>query len=172
MSMQTQATPLESLPANPQQQQQDETFVNNILEQMEDGNNAEAEYSESQQRYQDKQFGVNHQEIDQNIEQQRYEQEMQQQQQQMMQQQMMQQQMMQQAPPEKEKTFSQKLLEQLKQPLMFLVLYVFFSIPQVRKMIMNQLGRFTSSDSLLLWGTTLLAGVFGSVLFYVINRFL
>lgn len=165
------ATPISALPRGPGAQGQgedDQQFINNILKQMkDDSQESEQAYQQSQQAYQNQQFGVNPAE-----------------QHQMNQQQMKQ---MQQAqydqmdddayeqayayPEEVPLTLLEKVKRDIKAPLLFLVLYFALCAPAVRTMAVNQVARFTQNGNIQVYGTTLLLGLVGAVIFFLVNKF-
>ena len=160
------ATPISALPNGPASNQDDEKFIQNILNQMND-DNAESEqaYAQQQQQYQQQQFAVDagqqHQQNQQQIEQQaQYEQ---------MGDEGYEQQYQYEEVPEL--TFTEKVKQQVKMPVLFFVLYCILSMPFVRGFAMNQVARFTQSASKQLYGTTLLLGLLGGVIFFLVNKF-
>ena len=150
----------------------DSQFVDKILKKMEtDNSEVDQQYDNQQNSYNDQQFGLTPQQLGYQQQQQQQQQYMspeEQQQQQQMQEQYMNQNQFQ----EPTKSLAEKVKEGIKQPIIFLVLYMVLSAPPVRKLIMTQLERFTTKPSLQLWGTTFFAAVIGGVLFYVANRFI
>ena len=160
------ATPISALPRGPTSQKDDEQFIQNILNQMND-DNAESEqaYAQQQAQYQQQQFAVDagkqHQQNQEQLQQQaQYEQ---------MGEEGYEQQYQYEEVPEP--TFSEKVKENVKRPLLFFVLYVILSMPFVRTFAMNQVARFTQSAAKQLYGTTLLLGLLGGVVFYLVTKF-
>ena len=163
----TRATPLNQLPQGNDSGEDDSQFVDKILKKMEsDNNEVEQQYDNQQQAYNQQQFGLTPEQLG-------YQQHQQQQQQYYPdeQQMQMQQQYMQQM-QEPQLSFADKVKASVKQPLIFLVLYVVLSAPPLRAIVQKQLERFTSKPFLQLWGSTLLLGLVGGVLFFVANRFI
>ena len=161
------STPLNQLPQGNENSDDDTQFVDKILQKMEtDNNEVEQQYDNQQEAYNQQQFGLSPEQLG-------YQQQQQQQQQQYYpdeQQMQMQQQYMQQQIPEPTMTFADKVKSSVKQPLIFLVLYVILSAPPLRALVQKQLERFTQKPFLQLWGSTLLLGLIGGVLFFVANQ--
>jgi hypothetical protein len=160
------STPLNQLPQGNENSDDDTQFVDKILQKMEtDNNEVEQQYDNQQEAYNQQQFGLSPEQLgyQQQQQQQQYypdEQQMQMQQQYMQQQQM----------PEPTLSFADKVKSSVKQPLIFLVLYVVLSAPPLRALVQKQLERFTQKPFLQLWGSTLLLGLIGGVLFFVANQ--
>lgn len=163
------ATPINALPNGQQQGNgEDEQFIKNILNQMnEDNAESEQAYNQTQQTYQQQQFAVN-----------------QQQQHAMNQQQIAQQQQQQEMQYEQDEgnyeeqyeeapqlTLVDKVKVAVKLPLLFMVFYFVLCLPFVRTFVANQVSRFSQSASVQLYGTSLLLGLIGGVIFYLVNRF-
>jgi len=160
------ATPINALPKGPQGNgEEDSQFIQKILNQMND-DNAEADqaYQQTQDNYQQQQFAVNqeqqHQMNQQQMEQAQYEN---------MQNQQYEEQYQYEEVPEP--TFSEKVKSAIKQPILFLVLYFILCMPFVRTMMVNQVARFTQNGTIQLYGSSLLIGLVGAVVFYLVNRF-
>lgn len=154
------ATPINALPKGNLTQEDDQQFIQNILNQMKgDSQESEQNYQQSQQKYNNQQFGhspaeqheMNQQQLQSQYEQEEeyeYEEE-----------------------PVKQ-TFGDKLKRAIKGPLVFFVLYVLLCFPFVRVFVVNQIARFTENENFQLYGATLLLGLIGGVIFYLISTFL
>ena len=151
-----QSTMINQLPNNNSEGGNDAEFVNNILNQMgNDNKESDTNYRETQESYQQQQFGVDPGQIDQQNQQQLMEQQMMEQQQQ---QQMMQnQQYMDQPPVEEKKSMLVRIKEQVKNPLIFFAIFILLTIPFVRKLILTQIQKLTESANIALWSTTLIS---------------
>lgn len=162
----TRSTPLNQLPQGNENSEDDTQFVDKILQKMEtDNNEVDQQYDNQQEAYNQQQFGLSPEQLGYQQQQQQQQQYYPDEQQMQMQQQYMQQQM-----PEPTMTFGDKVKSSVKQPLIFLVLYVVLSAPPLRALVQKQLERFTQKPFLQLWGSTLLLGLIGGVLFFVANR--
>lgn len=160
------ATPINSLPAGQKQGSgEDEKFIQNILNQMnEDNAESEQAYNQTQQSYQQQQFAVD-----------------QAQQHAANQQQIAQQQEMQyeqgdegyeeQYEEVQELTFMDKAKQAVRIPLLFLVFYAVLTLPFVRTTAISLIARFSNNGSLQLYGSSLLLGLVGGIIFYLVNRF-
>lgn len=174
-----QSTMINQLPNNPESNNNnDSSFVNNILNQM-DNDNAESDnnYRETQDSYQQQQFAVDQQQIDQQNQQQMMQQQMMEQQQQMMDQQQHQQQMMNdnyssEPQVEEKKSILMKIKEYVKNPLIFLAVFVLLTLPFVRKFILTQVQRLTVNAGLQLWATTIISGILGAIIFGTASHFI
>ncbi len=154
------ATPINALPKGNLTQEDDQQFIQNILNQMKgDSQESEQNYQQAQQKYNNQQFGhkpaeqheMNQQQLQAQYEQEEdyeYEEE-----------------------PVKQ-TFGDKLKRAIKGPLLFLVLYVLLCFPFVRVFVANQIARFTENENFQLYGATVLLGLIGGVIFYLISTFL
>ena len=154
------ATPINALPKGNLTQEDDQQFIQNILNQMKgDSQESEQNYQQAQQKYNNQQFGhspaeqheTNQQQLQGQYEQEEdyeYEEE-----------------------PVKQ-TLGDKLKRAIKGPLLFLVLYVLLCFPFVRVFVANQIARFTENENFQLYGATLLLGLIGGVIFYLISTFL
>ena len=171
------ATPISQLPRGPQDDD-DQQFIQNILKQMNNDNQeSEQAYQEVQQNYNKQQFAVNHAEqhaINQKkiMEQQAL---IAQQKAQQAQYEQMEDDEYDQYEEEEEElpmTFVDKLKRDIKAPLVFLVLFFVLCLPQIRKVVFVQLGRFTQVESLKLYGSSFILGLVGAIIFYIINKFL
>lgn len=154
------ATPINALPKGNLTQEDDQQFIQNILNQMKgDSQESEQNYQQAQQKYNNQQFGHSPAEQHENNQQQlqgQYEQE-------------------EQYEYEEEsvkQTFGDKLKRAIKGPLLFLILYVLLCFPFVRVFVANQIARFTENENFQLYGATLLLGLIGGVIFYLISTFL
>ena len=121
------STPLNQLPQN-NGGEDDSQFVDKILKKMEtDNSEVDQQYENQQNSYNDQQFGLTPEQLG-------YQQQQQQQQQQQYmspeeQQQMQEQYMNQNQFQEQKKSLSEKVKEGIKQPIIFLVLYMVLSAP-------------------------------------------
>ena len=154
------ATPINALPKGNIPQEDDQQFIQNILNQMK-GDNQESEqnYQQTQQKYNNQQFGVNPAEQHERNQEQmqgQYEQE---------------EQYEYEEEPVKQ-TFSDKLKRAIKGPLLFFILYVLLCFPFVRVFVANQIARFTENENFHVYGATLLLGLVGGVIFYLVSTFL
>ena len=154
------ATPINALPKGNLTQEDDQQFIQNILNQMKgDSQESEQNYQQAQQKYNNQQFGHSPSEQHENNQQQlqgQYEQE---------------EQYEYDEEPVKQ-TFGDKLKRAIKGPLLFLILYVLLCFPFVRVFVANQIARFTENENFQLYGATLLLGLIGGVIFYLISTFL
>lgn len=154
------ATPINALPKGNLTREDDQQFIQNILNQMkEDSQESEQNYQQAQQKYNNQQFGHIPAEQHQNNQQQlqvQYEQE---------------EDYEYEEEPVKQ-TFGDKLKRAIKGPLLFLVLYVLLCFPFVRVFVANQIARFTENENFQLYGATVLLGLIGGVIFYLISTFL
>ena len=154
------ATPINALPKGNLTQEDDQQFIQNILNQMKgDSQESEQNYQQAQQKYNNQQFGHSPAEQHENNQQQlqgEYEQE---------------EQYEYEEEPVK-KTFGDKLKRAIKGPLLFLVLYVLLCFPFVRVFVANQIARFTENENFQLYGATVLLGLIGGVVFYLVSSFL
>jgi preprotein translocase subunit SecF len=154
------ATPINALPKGNLTQEDDQQFIQNILNQMKgDSQESEQNYQQTQQKYNNQQFGHNPAEQHQMNQQQlqaQYEQE---------------EDYEYEEEPVKQ-TFGDKLKHAIKGPLVFFVLYVLLCFPFIRVFVVNQIARFTENENFQLYGATLLLGLIGGVIFYLISTFL
>lgn len=158
------ATPLNALPRGPQGNENDGEFINKIMSQM-NADNAESEqaYSQTQQNYQQQQFAVdpakqhamNQQQLAQ--QQQQYQDDGQ---------------YDQQYEEEPELTTGQKIKNALKPIGLFIVIFFVLCLPFVREFMINQVARFTASDSLQVYGGTFVLGLLGGLVFYFVLKFI
>jgi len=166
------ATPISALPKQVQPNaDEDQAFIQNILQKMNDDNKeSQQAYQQTQDTYQQQQFAVNHEEIHkqnqkaikakqaqqaqyEHFEDDAYEEQYQYQE-------------------EEPLTFMEKVKRDIKTPILFIVLFFILCLPAVRKLVMNQIGRFSQNESLHIYGSTLALGIMGAIVFYVINKFL
>ena len=156
------ATPLNALPRGPQGNENDGEFIKKIMSQM-SADNAESEqaYAQTQQTYQQQQFAVDpskqHAMNQQQLAQQQYQET---------------EQYEQQYEEELELTTGQKIKNALKPIGLFIVIFFVLCLPFVREFMMNQVARFTASESLQIYGGTLALGVIGGLVFYFVLKFL
>ena len=156
------ATPLNALPRGPQGNENDGEFIKKIMSQM-SADNAESEqaYAQTQQNYQQQQFAVDpskqHAMNQQQLAQQQYQET---------------EQYEQQYEEELELTTGQKIKNALKPIGLFIVIFFVLCLPFVREFMMNQVARFTASESLQIYGGTLALGVIGGLVFYFVLKFL
>jgi hypothetical protein len=158
------ATPLNALPRGPQGNENDGEFINKIMSQM-NADNAESEqaYSQTQQNYQQQQFAVDPSK-----------------QHAMNQQQLAQQQQQyqddgqydQQYEEEPELTTGQKIKNALKPIGLFIVIFFVLCLPFVREFMINQVARFTASETLQIYGGTFVLGLVGALVFYFVLKFI
>ena len=158
------ATPLNALPKGPQGNENDGEFIKKIMSQM-SADNAESEqaYSQTQQNYQQQQFAVdpskqhamNQQQLAQ--QQQQYQDEGQYEQQ---------------YEDEPELTTGQKIKNALKPIGLFIVIFFVLCLPFIREFMMNQVARFTASESLQIYGGTFVLGLVGALVFYFVLKFI
>jgi hypothetical protein len=158
------ATPLNALPRGPQGNENDGEFINKIMSQM-NADNAESEqaYSQTQQNYQQQQFAVDPSK-----------------QHAMNQQQLAQQQQQyqddgqydQQYEEEPELTTGQKIKNALKPIGLFIVIFFVLCLPFVREFMINQVARFTVSETLQVYGGTFVLGLIGALVFYFVLKFI
>lgn len=161
------ATPISALPKGASGQgDEDQQFIQNILKQMNDDNQeSEQAYQQQQQAYQQQQFAVNQ------AEQHASNQQQIKQMQQAQYQQMGDEQYEQYQYEEPELTFMDKLKRDIKAPILFLVLYIVLCLPVVRGFAAAQMARFTQNGNLQLYGSTLILGLVGALVFFLVNRF-
>lgn len=157
------ATPLNALPRGPQANENDGEFIKKIMSQM-SADNAESEqaYSQTQQNYQQQQFAVDpskqHAMNQQQLAQQQQYQENEQ--------------YDQQYEEEPELTTGQKIKNALKPIGLFIIIFFILCLPFVREFMLNQVARFTASDSLQIYGGTLILGIIGGLVFYFVIKFI
>jgi len=154
------ATPINALPKGNIPQEDDQQFIQNILNQMK-GDNQESEqnYQQTQQKYNNQQFGHNPAEQHERNQEQiqgQYEQE---------------EQYEYEEEPVKH-TVGDKLKRAIKGPLLFFILYILLCFPFVRVFVANQVARFTENENFQLYGATILLGLVGGVIFYLVSTFL
>ncbi len=158
------ATPLNALPRGPQGNENDGEFIKKIMSQMNaDSAESEQAYAQTQQNYQQQQFAVdpakqhamNQQQLAQ--QQQQYQDDGQ---------------YDQQYEEEPELTMGQKIKNALKPIGLFIVIFFILCLPFVREFMMNQVSRFTTSESLQIYGGTLILGLIGGLVFYFVLRFI
>jgi hypothetical protein len=160
------ATPLNALPKGPQGNENDGEFIKKIMSQM-NADNAESEqaYSQTQQNYQAQQFAVdpskqhamNQQQLIQEQQQQQYQDESQYEQQ---------------YEEEPELTTGQKIKNALKPIGLFIIVFFVLNLPFLRNLITNQVARFTASETLQIYGGTIILGLIGSLVFYFVLKFI
>ena len=165
------ATPISALPRGPSSQgEDDQQFIQNILKQMKDDNQeSEQSYQQTQQAYNNQQFGVNP--AEQHQMNQKQIQEMQQQQYNQPDEQQYENEKQYAYPEEVPLTLFEKIKRDVKAPLLFLVLYFVLCLPMVRTFGATQLARFTQNANYQLYGSSLLLGLVGAVIFYLVSRF-
>ena len=155
------ATPLNALPRGPQGNENDGEFIKKIMSQM-NADNAESEqaYAQTQQNYQQQQFAVDPSK--QNA---------------MNQQQLAQQpqyqddgQYEQQYEEEPELTTGQKVKNALKPIGLFIVIFFVLCLPFIREFMINQVARFTASESIQIYGGTFVLGLIGALVFYFVLK--
>ncbi len=158
------ATPLNALPRGPQGNENDGEFIKKIMSQMNaDSAESEQAYSQTQQNYQQQQFAVdpakqhamNQQQLAQ--QQQQYQDDGQ---------------YDQQYEEEPELTTGQKIKNALKPIGLFIVIFFVLCLPFVREFMINQVARFTASESLQVYGGTLVLGLVGALVFYFVLKFI
>ena len=158
------ATPLNALPRGPQGNENDGEFIKKIMSQMNaDSSESEQAYAQTQQNYQQQQFAVdpakqhamNQQQLAQ--QQQQYQDDGQ---------------YDQQYEEEPELTLGQKIKNALKPIGLFIVIFFILCLPFVREFMMNQVSRFTASESIQIYGGTLILGLIGGLVFYFVLRFI
>jgi hypothetical protein len=158
------ATPLNALPRGPQGNENDGEFIKKIMSQMNaDSAESEQAYSQTQQNYQQQQFAVDPAK-----------------QHAMNQQQLVQQQQQyqddgqydQQYEEEPELTTGQKIKNALKPIGLFIVIFFVLCLPFVREFMINQVARFTASESLQVYGGTFVLGLVGALVFYFVLKFI
>lgn len=157
------ATPLNALPRGPQANENDGEFIKKIMSQMSaDSAESEQAYSQTQQNYQQQQFAVDpskqHAMNQQQLAQQQQYQENDQYEQQY--------------EEEPELTTGQKIKNALKPIGLFIVIFFILCMPFVREFIMNQIARFTATESLQIYGGTLILGLIGALVFYFVLKFI
>ena len=154
------ATPINALPKGNLTQEDDQQFIQNILNQMKgDSQESEQNYQQAQQKYNNQQFGHSPAEQHENNQQQlqgEYEQE---------------EQYEYEEEPVKQ-TLGDKLKRAIKGPLLFFILYVLLCFPFVRVFVANQIARFTENEYFHVYGVTVLLGLIGGVVFYLVSSFL
>ena len=157
------ATPLNALPRGPQANENDGEFIKKIMSQM-SADNAESEqaYSQTQQNYQQQQFAVDpskqHAMNQQQLAQQQQYQENEQ--------------YDQQYEEEPELTTGQKIKNALKPIGLFIIIFFILCLPFVREFMLNQVARFTASETLQIYGGTIILGLIGSLVFYFVLKFI
>lgn len=158
------ATPLNALPRGPQGNENDGEFIKKIMSQMNaDSAESEQAYTQTQQNYQQQQFAVDpakqHAMNQQHLgnQQQQYQDDAQYEQQ---------------YEEEPELTMGQKIKNALKPIGLFIVIFFILCLPFVREFTMNQVSRFTASESIQIYGGTLILGLIGGLVFYFVLRFI
>ena len=158
------ATPLNALPRGPQGNENDGEFIKKIMSQMNaDSAESEQAYSQTQQNYQQQQFAVdpakqhsiNQQQLAQ--QQQQYQDDGQ---------------YDQQYEEETELTTGKKIKNALKPICLFIVIFFILCLPFVREFMINQVARFTASESLQVYGGTFVLGLVGALVFYFVLKFI
>ena len=156
------ATPLNALPKGPQGNENDGEFIKKIMSQM-NADNAESEqaYAQTQQNYQQQQFAVDpakqHAMNQQQLAQQQY---------------IENDQYDQQYEEEPELTTGQKIKNALKPIGLFIVIFFVLCLPFVREFMINQVARFTASETLQVYGGTFVLGLIGALVFYFVLKFI
>jgi hypothetical protein len=157
------ATPLNALPRGPQGNENDGEFIKKIMSQMNaDKEESEQAYAQTQQNYQQQQFAVdpskqnamNQQQL---VQQPQYQDEVQYEQQ---------------YEEEPELTTGQKIKNALKPIGLFIIIFFVLCLPFVREFVINQVGRFTASESLQIYGGTFVLGLIGALVFYFVLKFI
>lgn len=157
------ATPLNALPRGPQGNENDGEFIKKIMSQMNaDKEESEQAYAQTQQNYQQQQFAVdpskqnamNQQQL---VQQPQYQDEAQYEQQ---------------YEEEPELTTGQKIKNALKPIGLFIIIFFVLCLPFVREFVINQVGRFTASESLQIYGGTFVLGLIGALVFYFVLKFI
>jgi len=162
------ATPISALPKGQSGGEDDQQFIQNILKQMNNDNQeAEQAYKQTQQNYNQHQFAVNQAEQHASNQAHLAQAQAQAQYQQMEDEQYDQYQYQE----EPQLSTLDKIKYEAKAPLTFLVLYFVLCFPFFRNTIAAQVAKFTQNGPTQLYGTTLVLGLIGGVLFYLINRF-
>jgi hypothetical protein len=157
------ATPLNALPRGPQGNENDGEFIKKIMSQMSaDSAESEQAYSQTQQNYQQQQFAVdpskqhamNQQQL---VQQPQYQEN---------------EQYEQQYEEEPELTTGQKIKNALKPIGLFIVIFFVLCLPFVREFMINQVARFTVTESLQIYGGTFILGLIGALVFYFVLKFI
>jgi hypothetical protein len=157
------ATPLNALPRGPQGNENDGEFIKKIMTQMNaDKEESEQAYAQTQQNYQQQQFAVdpskqnamNQQLVQQ---QQQYQDESQYEQQ---------------YEDEPELTTGDKIKNALKPIGLFIVIFFVLCLPFIREFMINQVARFTTSESLQIYGGTFILGLIGGLVFFFVQKFI
>jgi len=156
------ATPLNALPKGPQGNENDGEFIKKIMSQMNaDSAESEQAYAQTQQNYQQQQFAVDpakqHAMNQQQLAQQQY---------------IENDQYDQQYEEEPELTTGQKIKNALKPIGLFIVIFFVLCLPFVREFMINQVSRFTASESLQIYGGTFVLGLIGALVFYFVLKFI
>ena len=156
------ATPLNALPRGPQGNEHDGEFIKKIMSQM-SADNAESDqaYTQTQQNYQQQQFAVDpskqHAMNQQQLSQQQYQEN---------------EQYEQQYEEEPELTTGQKIKGALMPIGLFIAIFFILCLPFVREFMINQVARFTASDTLQIYGGTFVLGIIGALVFYFVLKFI
>jgi len=166
------ATPISALPKAPGLQgDEDQQFIQTILNQVNNDNQeSEQAYQQVQQNYNKQQFAPNHGEQHarnqraikkakkqkkqaqiENFEDDTYEDF--------------------QYPEEEEVTFLDKVKRDIKAPVLFIFLFFILCLPPIRILAIKQISRFTQNANIQVYGSTLVLGVIGAIIFYLINTF-
>ena len=127
-----------------------------------DKEESEQAYAQTQQNYQQQQFAVdpskqnamNQQQL---VQQPQYQDEVQYEQQ---------------YEEEPELTTGQKIKNALKPIGLFIIIFFVLCLPFVREFVINQVGRFTASESLQIYGGTFVLGLIGALVFYFVLKFI
>jgi len=146
------ATPLNALPRGPQGNENDGEFIKKIMSQMNaDKEESEQAYAQTQQNYQQQQFAVDpakqHAMNQQQLAQQQYQ-------------------------DDGQLTTGQKIKNALKPIGLFVVIFFVLCLPFVREFMINQVARFTASESLQIYGGTFVLGLIGALVFYFVLKFI
>ena len=73
---------------------------------------------------------------------------------------------------EPELTTGQKIKNALKPITLFIVIFFVLCLPFVREFMINQVARFTASESLQVYGGTFVLGLVGALVFYFVLKFI
>jgi hypothetical protein len=162
------ATPLNMLPNQSERDKNDET-VQNVIKGMEEleKNNGELQHQEqaSNQQYQQQQFAVNPAQIAQ----QQNAQRQQQQQQNQNPEYEYEEEYYQETP---ELTLKEKIVQTIKAPIIFIVVFLILSNDYIRTFILGFLGKWMKNVHMLSWADLGIRALLGAVLFYVVSKFL
>jgi hypothetical protein len=73
---------------------------------------------------------------------------------------------------EPELTTGQKIKNALKPIGLFIVIFFVLCLPFVREFMINQVARFTASETLQIYGGTFVLGLVGALVFYFVLKFI